>query len=613
MAGASQLQSPAKPDGVVQDILFGTSMATQANTPEESEVVRLVMGMLAKGKAWKATWSKNHDRWWNLWESNHYYDQSSHTLTRAIVNQLWGELETFVAHVTESLPEPICRARTPENKAKAKTISKWLTYEADRNDLGQEMEHPVRSACVTGAGWYAVEWDEKADRGRGGCWLRPRDEKFIFTSPNARNLKECLWLIDGSNVPREFVLKTWPAKGQLVPPGIMDVSLENLRTYTENSMTGAQSPTFLQATTTDGSNSSWTGSQGGLGLKKSDMVTLLKCYIRQDDGAMRLVVLSNGVLLQDGPSPYEDDDFPYVVINILPTLDTIQGRGLVQFIEGLQVILNNSISYLLDQQRFVADPMLRVSSANLEDGQLIDNSPGAVLPDSDPNGHGYEWLQAPGFNQGWLQIQEMVKDYMDSVLGRVEILQGENPTGVSTLGGLEVLRDEANIRLRKHIKWVKASLKRMYLLTLSRLRQFAKDERMIRLTDSMGREEFVEINKVQGVSLEGGSMVDQTIPEDAEFDIEFGKEMPGGRQARIEMALAFAGTPAEDGLPMVDRQWVLEQAEIEEAPEIMARLNQMAQQQMQAEQAAAQNPQAAAGAAGDPLDEMAALLSGAAA
>ena len=465
---------------------------------------------------------------------------------------------------------------------------------------------------MTGAGWYAVDWDEKALGGRGDVSLLPIDEKFIFTSPNCRNLKEALFVIEAKNVPMEFVLKTWPAKGQLVKPGVVDLSLENTRTYKEQNNDQA-SPDWLQATSTDGSQSSWMNSTQALGFKKSNLCTLVKAYIRQDDGTMRMTVVASGVLLQDGPSPYADDDFPYAVVNILPTLDTIQGRGLVQFIEGLQYILNNSISYLLDQQRFSSDPMMIVDAENLEDGQLIDNSPGSVLPNASQR-EGYRWMQAPGFNQAWLQIQEIAKDYMDAVLGRVEILQGENPTGVSTLGGLEVLRDEANIRLRKHTKWVKASLKRIYLLTISRLRQFAKDNRTVRLTGKYGEDQYVEINPLGGVNPDGSSFVDLTIPEDAEFDIEFGKEVAGGRQARIETALALASTPAEDGLPMVDRQWVLDQAEIAEAPEIIQRLTALAQQQAEAEAQANMTPEQQAAqqpTQGDPLDPLIAAMSGA--
>lgn len=607
----SQLQSGAKPDGIIQDILFGSSkLAAETQDQNDQETVKLVMQMFQKAKNWKATWSRNHDRWWNLWESNHYKGREAHTLTRAIINQVWSSVETFLGHVVDGLPDPITRARAPENQEKAKITSKWLRYEADAQNLEQEIQHPVRSACVTGAGWMAIEWDETLCRNRGDVRYVPVDEKFIFTAPNCRNLQECLYLIDARNVPREWITKNYE-RGQYVPPGVQDGSLNNARAYADENRSDQAAPNYALLTTTTGSDSRWTGSQGVMGAKSSDLVTLIKCYIRQDDGTMRLVVVANGVVLQDGPSPYEDDDFPYVVFNILPTLDTIQGRGIVQFIEGLQEILNASVSYLLDQQRFVADPMLIVDSINLEDGQLADNSPGAILPNSSPNGPGYTWMQAPGFNQGWLQIQEIVTGYMDSVLGRVDVLKGERPAGVNTLGGLEIIRDEANVRMRSLIRWVKASLKRVYLLTISRLRQFAKGERTIRILGKGGQEEFLKVNPIMAVDPSGNAIQDETLPEDAEFDVEFSKDVPGGRQAKIELALTLAGTPAEDGMPMVDRQYVLDQCEVEEAPEILSRMEELASAQAKAEEDQAMREQGVQPPPEqDPMQVISSLFSG---
>lgn len=603
------IQSPAKSDGVVQDILFGAKLASDANSPDEQETARMVGKLFKQAKQWKETWSKDHDRFWNLWEGNHYRGRPAFTLTQAVVNQIFSAVETFVGHVADILPAPIARSRTPDIKPKAKMVTKWLKYEADANNLEYEVQHPVRSACVTGAGWVVVEWDETRLSGKGDVAVRAVDEKFMFPAPYARNLPEALYLIEAKNVPREHVVRTYE-KGELVSPGPSDGTLTNVRAYEDEG--NPSSPNFSQFTTTTGSDSHWSQSRGLSGGKKSDLVTLMKCYIRQDDGHMRLIEIANGVVLRDGLSPYADDDFPYVVFNVIPTLDTIQGRGIAQFIESLQEILDQTISSLIDQQRFMSDPMLVVSSMNLEDGQLIDNTPGAVLPDSDPSKIGYSWLAGPGFNQAWLQVQEIVTDAMDSVLGRVDIIKGEAPAGVDTLGGLEIIRDEANVRMRSLVRWVKASIKRMYLLMTSRLKQFAKDERTLRIIGKAGQEEFVTVNPVAGVDAGGEVEQDFTIPEDVEFDIEFAKEAPGGRQARLENALTLAQTPAEDGLPMVDRQYVLEQAEIEELPEIMERMSALQEQQAQAE---AQAQQAQAGAAPgapapDPMEAIMGMFTG---
>lgn len=607
------IQSGAKPDGVVADILLGGSkLAAELNDDQEKETVKEVMGLLQKAKNWKGQWSKDHDRWWNYWESNHYKGRVVKTITQAIINTVWSSVETFVGHVVDVLPDPLARARRAETIQKAKVASKWLLYEAQSNDIESEVQHPVREACVVGAGWFKVGWDWMKMNRRGDVDIVPKDGKFIFPSPHARNVKELRYIIEAQNVPRDFVIETWPEKGPMVPPGTMDGSLSNIRQYSEPP--SAQSaPQAALLTTTTGSDSRWVGSSNLTGKKQSDLVTLIEAWIRQKDGSMRLVVIANNVLLQDGPSPYDDDDFPYAVVNILPTMDTIQGRGLVQFVEGLQDILNQTMSNLLDQQRFAADPMLGVASLNLEESQGLENSPGSVLFDAHLSANGtpgYYWLQAPGFNQAWMAIQEVTREYMDSVLGRVDVLKGERPAGVNTLGGLEIVRDEANVRIRSLIRWVKASLKRVYKLVLSRLRQFAKDERQFRIVGANGEEEFVTVNPSTGTTLEGAILTDFTLPDDVEFDVEFGEDLPGGHQAEIELALSLATTPAEDGMPMVDRQYVLEKALKNEAPEVLERMAALAASQAEAAQkeAAAGSGEGAPSSAPPQDDDMDAVM-----
>lgn len=605
------IQSGAKQDGAIADILAGGAGSLgSANDEQEAEKVRKVKQMLIKAKSWKAQWSKDHDRWWNYWESNHWRGRIAKTITQAVVNVVWSEIETFIGHILDALPEPIARARRQEMREKAKLASKWLAYEVDANDLEQELLHPVRSAAVTGAGWLKVDWNWMLGSGQGDVEIKARDEKYMFPAPYARNIVELAYLQEAMNVPREYVLRTWPEKGPLVPPGTTDGSLWNIRQFAEPQTTQT-APNAAILTTTTGSDSRWTGSRNIEGSKRTDLVTLIHTWTRDEEGRMRLLIVANDVLLEDDYSPYDDDDYPYAVFNLIPTLDTIQGRSLIQFIEGLQDLLNATVSNLIDQQRFSADPMMGVASTNLEEAQLLENQPGSILPDAHlaaQGSPGYYWLQGPGFNQAWLQIQEIMNGYMDSILGRVDILRGERPAGVNTLGGLEIVREQANIRVRSMLRWVHASLKRVFKLTLSRLRQFAKDERRLRIVGKAGREEFVTVNPVTGVALEGGLQQDFTIED--EFDVELAKQAPGGKQAELELALTLAGTPAEDGLPMVDRQYVLEKAIEDEAPDVIARLAQMAAAQAQAQAQPTGAPGQAAPTQPDPMEVIQSLFAG---
>jgi len=583
------IKSPTTAGGGVGSILTGSSSAKEINSEEEQKVAKAVQSMFLKAKSAKGVRSKNYEHWWNLWEGNHYKGRPSRTVTEATINQSWSAVETFLGHISDIIPSPLTQARLPQYKQKAQTVRKWLEYVAESNNVQTNIQHPLRSAAVVGEGWFRVDWDPQMFRNKGDVSIYPVDEKFIYPGPYATNMRELLYLIEARNIPREWVEWRFKERGQLVPVGGADPSLSNLRTYSS----GTGSPGYQNFTSDDGSQSQWskpsgTDSEGGKG---GELVTFIECWTKQDDGSMRYTVVANGLVLQDGPSPYNDDDFPFVLFTLIPTLDSIQGRSLMQFIEGLQDILNDSMSLILDQQKFCSDPMMVVHTANIEEMQNLENTPGAILPDaSGQPGAGYQWLQAPGLNPAWLQVQEIANSYMDSVLGRVDILRGERPVGVNTLGGMEIVKDQANVRLRNLARWVNASLKRMFLLALSRLKQFAKDERTLLVQGKGNQPEYVKVNEVQGVNPNGTIQQDETLPDDAEFEISFGREKEGGKQAEIELALALAGTPAEDGLPMVDRRYVLDKCDQEEAESVIERMDAMAQAQAQAQQQQAQAP-----------------------
>ena len=584
--------------------------------PEDKEKSKLVWKMLQQAKTFRAPRDKHWPRFWNLWESNHYQGKIVQTISRAVVNQIFGSIETFVGHVVDILVPPECYSRTMTYQAKARQLSKWLQEVWDRSGARSEIEHVVRSAAVTGVGWAEIPWDETASGGRGEPTFDPLDERTVFVSPHARNLKQALYVIEAKNVPREYVESAWEL-GAKVPPGVWDPTLSGQRGYGA----GGAASGYGEFTTTDGSETGY-AKYGDVqsGKENAGLVTLVKAWVRQRSGKMKLLIVSNGLLLNpesdlhpnNEMSPYEDEDFPYVQFNLIPTLDGPYGRSLVQFVESLQEIIDTSLSQILDSQHYAADPMLVVADVNSEQGNIIENMPGAILFDQSPNGNGYQWLQGPGFNAAWMQVLETVTNAMDSVLGRVDVLKGERPAGINTLGGLEIIRDEANVRVRNLIRWVKASVKRSYLLIISRLRQFVKDQRVVRLMTKGGKEEFIEVNPVVGARPDGAPIIDPTIPADAEFDIEFGKEEPGGEQARKEFVFQMMTTPAEDGLPLATRAWALEQLRIEDAEKIMQGIEQEKGAQQEMAQAAAPAAQGSGQPAEappmNPMSEIAALF-----
>lgn len=589
----NQIQSPMESSaGVPEWMIPGDKLAAELFDSEDATKARQVWEMLQKAKRFREHWAKHWDRYWMLWEGEQWRRQRPQSLHQAVVNEVFSTVETFVGHVAQAIPPIRAVARHYRHRESAEMATKIGLYVDEMNEVDVQYAHALRSAAVCGVGWFKCDWDETRNRSRGEVVYRPVDEKFMFVAPHARTLEEASYVIEAMNVPREFVVKTWE-RGGLVPPGVWDGSLTNIR------VTGGVDRLWDLAanfTTTDGSQTQQTFAAQQSSKSQKDLVTLIRAWIRQDDGTLRLVEVSNGIVLQDGPSPYDDEEYPYVPVHLIPTLDGIYGRSIIQFVERLQDELNQMHSYALDQQEFASNNPLVVDIANVEEGDLLTNEPGAIFINKSVNGPGFYPLTMGGTNPKWMEMQEQVRNLMDDVLGRVDVLKGEKPAGVNTLGGLEIIREEANVRLAKMSSHVKASKRALTRLVLSRVRQFLHDERVLRVTGKGGSQEYVEVNKRVGYDATGEPMRANVIPEDAEYDIDFAHASPGGRQAEIELALALAKTPAQDGMPMVDRQFVLEKAleDSVEVDEVMKRMQALAEEQAKAaaEAEAAKNPQA---------------------
>src|SRR5262245_33377696 len=70
-------------------------------TPDEQERVKELTGMFQQASQFRSRWDRHWPRFWNLWEGNHYYTKIVHTLTRAVINQVFSSIETFVGHVAD--------------------------------------------------------------------------------------------------------------------------------------------------------------------------------------------------------------------------------------------------------------------------------------------------------------------------------------------------------------------------------------------------------------------------------------------------------------------------------------------------------------------------------
>lgn len=593
MSGFGMVDSGALENDAGLQTLFGASkVASDQLSEQDYNLAKQLWALYQRAKRWKLRCgAENWQRYRDFWEGKQWQRQRAPGLSQAVINVIFETIETQTGHIIDDVPPMMANARRPDQREVAQMVTKLQAWTDDLNHTDVNLEKPVRSTATTGFGVRRVDWDASMDGQRGAVRYSFVDEDCFFTSPYAceTDLSDAEYVVQARNVPAGLVRKTWE-KGKYVPPGTWDGSLTPMRG------TGNGGGDYSAFTTTDGSVTQLTKPKSAED-KQKDLVTLLEFWIRQDDGALRYVVCCNGIILQDDLSPYDDDRYPFAIYNFISSKSSVFGYGIVQFIERLQTMLNESASYELDQQRYESDSPLVVHQANIVEGKRLDNLPGKVLTDRTPDGRGYYVLNRQGAGNRWPDIEERFLARIRDISGNVDILRGERPAGVDTLGAMEIVRDEANVLIAKILKHVIAARIDEATLTVNRLRQFFRDSRVVRITGAGNQQEYIEANKPVGYKPDGSMELANTIPQDFEADITFSPEAPGGMQAKLErdLQLLQAG--------VIDQQFVLEDLDFDRArvDEMLQRMQEQAQAQQQAA-AAAEHPQLAAQQAQEGMD-----------
>ena len=122
-------------------------------------------------------------------------------------------------------------------------------------------------------------------------------------------------------------------------------------------------------------------------------------------------------------------------------------------------------------------------------------------------------------------------------------------------------------------------------MVYSRMQQFWKLDRWVRITDIEGNPSFVSIGQ-------------EILSNNFDLKVQAGSTMPVNRNAMLDLMIRLAQTNGEDGLPLVDRKAVLEflptgdkKAITDRFAELQARQQQAQQEQLAQEQAMAQQQQ----------------------
>ena len=477
-----------------------------------------------------------------------------------ISNHVFSTIETIRPIMTDNNPKFLAVPSTPQGMEFSADVQTALDYEWDREKMSLKLPAQLIPMLVYGNAVWFVQWDGK-DGEYGNISIKPVDPFNIFPDPLAESVDNSEFLVYATYRNANQIKQQFPEKASAIEGSRITMS-ELVAERDNNDTQDANQVLILEMWCRD-----WVTMDETVEGKKQ---------LKYPKGRVITCLPELGILLSDKKNPYKDGKFPFVLMKNYDVPFKFWGVGEVEQILSPQIYINELTNQIIDNAKSTANMQWIIDkNSGIGQGKLT-NRPGLVIrktPGSEVR------RDTPPAMPSYVreQIEVLKKDIQD-ISGVFDSLKGEQQGSVTAASAILALQEASQARIRLKIKLMEASLSELAQIVYSRMQQFWKLDRWVRVTDVEGNPSFREIGA-------------QVLSNDYDLKVMAGSTMPVNRNAMLDLMIRLAQTNGEDGLPLVDRKAVLEflptgdkKAITDRFAELQAQQQQVQQEQLQQEQ-----------------------------
>ena len=477
-----------------------------------------------------------------------------------ISNHVFSTIETIRPIMTDNNPKFLAVPSTPAGMEFSADVQTALDYEWDREKMSLKLPAQLIPMLVYGNAVWFVQWDGK-DGEYGNISIKPVDPFNIFPDPLAESIDNSEFLVYATYRNANQIKQQFPEKASAIEGSRITMS-ELVAERDNNDTQDANQVLILEMWCRD-----WVTMDESVEGKKQ---------LKYPKGRVITCLPELGILLSDKKNPYKDGKFPFVLMKNYDIPFEFWGVGEVEQVMSPQHYVNELTNQIIDNAKNTANMQWIIDkNSGIGQGKLT-NRPGLVIrktPGSEVR------RDTPPAMPSYVreQIEVLKKDIQD-ISGVFDSLKGEQQGSVTAASAILALQEASQARIRLKIKLMEASLSELAQIVYSRMQQFWKLDRWVRVTDVEGNPSFREIGA-------------QVLSNDYDLKVMAGSTMPVNRNAMLDLMIRLAQTNGEDGLPLVDRKAVLEflptgdkKAITDRFAELQAQQQQAQQQQLQQEQ-----------------------------
>lgn len=476
-----------------------------------------------------------------------------------ISNHVFSTIETIRPIMTDNNPKFLAVPSTPAGMEFSADVQTALDYEWDREKMPLKLPAQLIPMLVYGNAVWFVQWDGK-DGEYGNISIKPVDPFNIFPDPLAESIDNSEFLVYATYRNANQIKQQFPEKASAIEGSRITMS-ELVAERDNNDTQDANQVLILEMWCRD-----WVTMDETVEGKKQ---------LKYPKGRVITCLPELGILLSDKKNPYKDGKFPFVLMKNYDIPFEFWGVGEVEQIMSPQHYVNELTNQIIDNAKNTANMQWIIDkNSGIGQGKLT-NRPGLVIRKT-PGSEVRRDTPPAMPNYVREQIEVLKKDIQD-ISGVFDSLKGEQQGSVTAASAILALQEASQARIRLKIKLMEASLSELAQIVYSRMQQFWKLDRWVRITDVEGNPSFREIGA-------------QVLQNDYDLKVMAGSTMPVNRNAMLDLMIRLAQTNGEDGLPLVDRKAVLEflptgdkKAITDRFAELQVQQQQQAQQQEQAQ------------------------------
>ena len=484
-------------EGVPQENSGPSRSTGYQPTESEKKTIKMVNKCFDRAKKHRSKYEEKWGDYYKFFRGQQWKEKRPSYRHSEVVNLVFQSIQSTVPIMTDSRPKFEFSPQGPEDRPLSEILNKVSEFDWIRNGWLNTVTEVIYEGHIYGTGLSGMTFNPKGDRGLGAIEFDSCDPFYCFPDKKSTDVnKKGKYFIYAEPTEIGDIKKRFPENGKFVRPDIQEFNQLDKTNLGE-----------IKYKTPDDNTGAITGETPR--QQEDDSEAVLICLYIQDDEILeeeqraedgsvsynqklkypngRKVVVANGILLSDGPNPYEDGQAPYSRFQnyILPR--EFWGISDIEQSEGPQKIFNKLFCFALDVMTLMGNPIWIVDDSSGIDTENLINRPGLVVnktPGSEIRRESGVQLQP-----FVLDLADRMKVWFDEIQGANDVTRGVRPSGISAGVAIRELQDAAQTRIRQKSRNLDTYLQTVGQQYKSRVFQFYTQPRMIKLTNPQGGEE----------------------------------------------------------------------------------------------------------------------------